>query len=126
MFVIAGSGALIESAKNLGNVRYVPNKYELSDYKESHKRKVANSMKWFKGYPEALKHLDENLKNIQIPTKIFWGEYEAILDKQNGENLNKRMPNSELEIFENCGHFVYQDDYPRFIRMIQKWVNKHK
>ena len=34
MFVIAGSGALIESAKNLGNVRYVPNKFEISDYKK--------------------------------------------------------------------------------------------
>ena len=126
MFVVAGSGALIESAKNLGNVKYVPNKYELSDYKKSHKGKVANSMKWFKTYPEAIKHLDQNLKNIKIPTKIFWGEHEAILDKKNGENLNKRMPNSELEIFENCGHFVYQDDYPRFTRLIQTWVEKYK
>lgn len=125
MFVIAGSGALIESAKNLGNVRYVPNKYELSDYKKSYIGKMANSMKWFKTYPEATKHLDQNIENIKIPTKIFWGEHEAILDKKNGENLNKRMPNSELEIFENCGHFVYQDDYPKFIRLIQTWVNKH-
>jgi pimeloyl-ACP methyl ester carboxylesterase len=126
MFIVAGSGALIESAKNLGNVRYVPNKYELSDYKRSHKGKVANNMKWFKKYPEALKNIDHNLKKIQIPTKIFWGEHEAILDKENGENLNKRMPNSELEIFENCGHFVYQDDYPKFIRLVQSWVEKHK
>lgn len=126
MFVIAGSGALVESAKNLGNVRYVPNKYEISDYKKSHKGKVANNMKWFKKYPEALKIIDQNLKKIQIPTKIFWGEHEAILDKENGENLNKRMPNSELEIFENCGHFVYQDDYPKFINLVQSWVEKHK
>ncbi len=126
MFVIAGSGALIESAKNLGNVRYVPNKYEISDYKKSHQGKVANSMKWFKKYPEALKHIDRNLKDIHIPTKIFWGEHEAILHKENGVNLNGRMPNSELEIFDNCGHFVYQDDYPRFIRLIRSWVEKHK
>ncbi len=126
MFVIAGSGALIESAKNLGNVQYVPNEYEISDYKKSHKGKVANCMQWFKKYPEALKDIDRSLKDIQIPTKIFWGEHEAILDKKNGENLNDRLPNSKLEIFENCGHFVYQDDYPRFIRLIQSWVEKHK
>ena len=126
MFVVAGSGALIESSKNLGNVRYVPNEYEISDYKKSYRRKVANSMKWFRAYPESLKHLDKNLDSIKVPTKIFWGEHEAILDKINGQNLHKRMPNSELEIFENCGHFVYQDDYPRFIRLIQTWVNKHK
>jgi pimeloyl-ACP methyl ester carboxylesterase len=126
MFIIAGSGALVESSKNLGNVRYVPNKYEISDYKKSHKGKVVNNMKWFKKYPEALKHIDKNLKKIQIPTKIFWGEHEAILHKENGINLNKRLPNSELEIFKNCGHFVYQDDYPKFIRLIQSWVEKHK
>jgi pimeloyl-ACP methyl ester carboxylesterase len=126
MFIIAGSGALVESSKNLGNVRYVPNKYEISDYKKSHKGKVVNNMKWFKKYPEALKHIDKNLKKIQIPTKIFWGEHEAILYKENGINLNKRLPNSELEIFKNCGHFVYQDDYPKFIRLIQSWVEKHK
>lgn len=126
MFIIAGSGALIESAKNLGNVRYVPNKYEISDYKESHKGKVANAMKWFKKYPEMIKDIDQNLKNIQISTKIFWGEHEAILHPINGQNLHKRLSNSELEIFENCGHFVYQDDYPKFIRLIQSWVEKNK
>ena len=126
MFTIAGSGALIESTKKLGNVNYVPNKYEISDYKKSYKGKVANSMKWFKKYPEALKAIGRNLKNIRIPTKIFWGEHEAILHKENGINLNKRMPNSELEIFENCGHFVYQDDYPKFIRLIQSWAEKNK
>ncbi|WP_281612638.1 alpha/beta hydrolase [Flammeovirga sp. SubArs3] len=126
MFVIAGSGALIESAKNLGNVQYVPNKFEISDYKKSHTGKVANNMKWFKKYPDAVKDIDENLKNITIPTKIFWGEHEAILHKENGIRLNQRLPNSELEIFENCGHFVYQDDYKRFIRLIESWVEKHK
>lgn len=126
MFVIAGSGALIESAKNLGNVRYVPNKYELSDYKKSHKGKVANSMKWFKKYPKALVEIDNNIQNIMIPTKVFWGEHEAILHLENGKNLVRKMPNSALEIFDNCGHFVYQDDYPRFTNMIEEWVEKHK
>lgn len=126
MFVIAGSGALIESAKNLCNVQYVPNKFELSDYKKSHKGKVANSMKWFKAYPEALKEIDQNLENIQIPTKIFWGEHDAILSKENGVNLNKKMPNSEFELFKNCGHFVYQDDYSKFTSLVRSWVEKNK
>jgi pimeloyl-ACP methyl ester carboxylesterase len=86
MFIIAGSGALIETVKNLGNVRYIPNKHKLSDYKKSHKGKVANSMKWFKAYPESLKHIDQNIKTIKIPTKIFWGEHEAILDKKMEKN----------------------------------------
>ena len=126
MFIIAGSGALVKSSINLGNVQYVPNKYEISDYKKSHKGKVVNNMLWFKKYPESVTNIDQNLKNIQVPTKIFWGEHEAILHTKNGINLNKRLPNSDLEIFENCGHFVYQDDYQRFIKLIKSWVEKHK
>lgn len=126
LFVIAGNGALIESSKNLCNVKYVPNKYELSDYKNSYKGKVANNMKWFKNYPEALKEIDSKLSHLKIPTKIFWGEHDAILHKENGINLNKRIPNSELEIFENCGHFVYQDNYPKFASLVSSWAEKHK
>ncbi len=125
MFCIAGSGALVESAKNLGNVRYVPNKYEISDYKKSHKGKVANAMRWFKKYPTMLEDIDKNVGNIEIPTKIFWGEHEAILHKKNGILLNECMPNSELQVFENSGHFVYQDQYKKFADMIRDYVNKN-
>jgi len=82
-------------------------------------------MQWFKTYPEALKNVNENLKNIDIPTKIFWGEHEAILPKENGIRMHEKIRNSEFEIFENCGHFVYQDDYPRFINLVKSWVEKH-
>jgi pimeloyl-ACP methyl ester carboxylesterase len=124
-FVIAGSGALVESAKNICNVKYVPNKYEVSDFKKSYKGKVANAMKWFKGYTNDMPTIDALLSEIQTPTKIFWGEHDAILFKENGIKLHKRMPNSDLEIFENCGHFVYQDDYLRFAKMVRDWVNKY-
>ncbi len=125
MFLVAGSGALVESAKNLCNVKYVPNKYELSDYKKSYSGKVANCMKWFKKYPKALKEINKNLQNIDIPTKIFWWDHEWILPIENVFTLEAKMPNSEVEVFENCGHFVYQDDYHRFTKMIQSWVEKH-
>jgi pimeloyl-ACP methyl ester carboxylesterase len=124
-FVIAGNGALVESAKNICNVKYVPNKYEMSDYKKSYKGKVANAMKWFKAYPESLPAIDASLSKITIPTKIFWGEHDAILYKDNAARLQEKIPNSDLEVFENCGHFVYQDEYLKFAKMVQTWVNRY-
>jgi pimeloyl-ACP methyl ester carboxylesterase len=125
LFVVAGSGALIESSKNICNVKYVPNKYETSDYKNSYKGKVPNAMKWFKDYAKSLPIIDASLSKIKTPTKIFWGEHDAILFKENGIKLNERMPNSELEIFKNSGHFVYQDAYLKFAKMVSTWVNKY-
>jgi pimeloyl-ACP methyl ester carboxylesterase len=124
-FVIAGSGALVESSKNICNVKYIPNKYEMSDYKKSYKGKVANNMKWFKLYTESLPQINASLSEINIPTKIFWGEHDAILYKDNAVRLHEKMPNSDLEIFENCGHFVYQDEYFKFAKMVGIWVKKY-
>jgi pimeloyl-ACP methyl ester carboxylesterase len=125
VFKVAGSGALVEAGKRICYVNYIPNKYEMSDYKYSYKGKVADTMKWFKDYPKSLATVDPLLENINTPTKIFWGEEDAILYKDNGERLHKRMPNSDLEIFKNCGHFAYQDNYQRFGEMVGEWVNKH-
>ena len=125
MFVVAGSGALTASAQNICNIKYVPNKYEVSDFKNAYKGKVSNSMKWFKGYESSIPDIDAKLSTIEIPTKIFWGEHDAILFKENGMKLNEKILNSKLEIFENAGHFVYQDDYKKFAKMVHHWVNKH-
>lgn len=124
-FVVAGHGALVESAKNICNVKYVPNHYEMSDYKRAYKGKVGHAMQWFKHYPQSVPKLDASLAKISIPTKIFWGENDAILYKENAHLLHGKMPNSSVEIFENCGHFVYQDDYLKFAEMVQQWVQKH-
>lgn len=84
LFVIAGNGALVESGKNICNVKYVPNKYEISNYKCSYKEKVSNAMKWFKAYPKSFPSIDNLLSEIKVPTKIFWGEDDAILYIDNG------------------------------------------
>lgn len=126
VFALAGSGTLIESSRLLGNVVYTPNRYEISDYKQSYKGKVFTIMKWFKSYKLSLVDIDKGLKDIRVPTKIFWGECEAILPMENGFTLSSKIDGSELEIFENCGHFVYQDCYTEFSRMIDRWVDDHK
>lgn len=125
IFKVAGNGALVEAGKRICYVNYVPNKYEMSDYKKAYHGKVSDTMKWFKDYPISLAQVDPLLEKITTPTKIFWGNDDAILYKDNGERLHKRMPNSELQIFENCGHFAYQDRYKEFAEMVKEWVEKH-
>jgi pimeloyl-ACP methyl ester carboxylesterase len=41
----------------------------------------------------------------------------------NGERLNGRMKRSKLKVFENCGHFSYQDRADEFAAMVLDWVN---
>ncbi len=125
MFVIAWSWALIESGNNLCNIKYVPNKYEISDFKESYKWKVRNTMKWFQKYEKDLPAINTMLSEITIPTKVFWWKYDAIIFSDDANTIHKKIPNSELEIFENSGHFVYQDQYENFAQMVYTFVNKN-
>jgi pimeloyl-ACP methyl ester carboxylesterase len=126
MFTIAGSGALIESSTNLCNIKYTPNKHEVSDFKRSYTGKVGNNMNWFKQYDQNLPALDALLGTIQTPTKIFWGKHDAIISSKNGVKIKEKIPHSELEIFENSGHFVYQDEHEQFAEMVRTWVTTHK
>ena len=124
IFRIAGNGALVQAGKEVCYVNYVPNKYEMSDFKKSYKGKVAQTLKWFKNYPSNIKQVDPLLETIDIPTLIFWGDEDAILYADNGERIQKRIKNSKLKIFDNCGHFSYQDKYSEFAELVDNWIKK--
>ena len=88
--------------------------------------RVGAVLKWFKGYPESLATVDPLLEEISLPTKVFWGDEDAILYPDNGERIVERMPNAQLHIFKDCGHFCYQDRYEEFRDMVIAWVDEHE
>jgi pimeloyl-ACP methyl ester carboxylesterase len=48
---------------------------------------------------------DENdIKNINIPTLIVWGKQDVIIDPQYAQNFHKDIKNSELIMYDSCGH----------------------
>ena len=121
VFTIVWSGPLIVSGTNICNIKYVANKYEISDFKNSYKGKVGNNMKWFQRYVKNLPSIDAMLSEIKVPTKVFWWKHDAIIFSDDA----KKIPNSELKIFENRGHFVYQDEYENLAKMVGNYVNSN-
>ncbi|WP_171239152.1 alpha/beta fold hydrolase, partial [Ruegeria sp. HKCCA5763] len=75
-------------------------------------------------YPESLATVDPRLEQIAIPTKIFWGGEDQILPVDNAHRLAKRLPDSQLQIFEGAGHYCYQDAHEAFAQMVIDWVNQ--
>jgi len=126
IFRIAGAGALVEAGKQICYVNYHPNEIELSDYKKSYSGRVDTVLEWFKGYPSSLATVDPLLDNIQLPTLVFWGAEDAILFPDNGERIVERMPNSELRLIADCGHFSYQDRHEEFKNMVIEWIENQE
>jgi len=54
--------------------------------------------------PNLISYVQENLSEILSPTLILWGDRDRWFPLAHGEQLQQRLPNSRLEILENCGH----------------------
>jgi 3-oxoadipate enol-lactonase len=61
------------------------------------------------------------LNNITCPVFICGGKYDGIAPLENQRNLNERIPNSKLELFEGGHGFLGQDPkaYKKIIKFLQ-------
>ena len=122
MFMITGAGAFVYAAIQLALVNYSPGAEEVADYVASYKGRIGPVTNWFATYPENLATVDPHLAELDLPVKVFWGDLDQFLLVENAHQLHKRLKRSETTIFENCGHFSYQDKADEFAEMILSWV----
>lgn len=123
VFTMTGAPAFIAGANQLGYLNHSPSADEVADYVASYSGRVGSVTKWFKGYPQGCKDIDPHLTTLNVPVQIFWGDQDAFLSADNAEQLHKRLPKSALTIFENSGHFCYQDQGVEFTQMVRSWIN---
>lgn len=123
VFSIVGSGPFVEGAYRLGCVSYIPNAVEIDDYLTSYEGRVGTITHWFATYPQSLATVDPHLAKLDLPVQIFWGDLDIFLLVDNAHSLHKRLKRSQLKIFEQCGHFSYQDQADEFAEMVINWVN---
>jgi pimeloyl-ACP methyl ester carboxylesterase len=59
-----------------------------------------------------------------VPTLIVWGRRDAIIPLGHGRLIHTVMPGSELEIFDEAGHFPHHTDPPRFVRVLREFIER--
>lgn len=69
---------------------------------------------------KALSREKVNLENIKIPVVIIWGDKDNLTPLYQGENLNKIIPNSKLEIMKDVGHIPMIDNFDGFIQILKR------
>ena len=123
-FVVKLSGirTFLATAIQVGYLHYSPTRTEMHDYIASYDGRLEHVLAYFAHYPEGLKRLDAQLDSIEVPVQVFWGDSDAFLGHENANELHRRLPESELTIFKDCGHFCYQDKPADFADMIRDWV----
>lgn len=62
------------------------------------------------------------LKKIKIPTLIIWGENDRVTPLDFAYKLKEDIPNSELVILSNAGHFSFLDQKEEFLENLIKFL----
>ncbi|KAA3608625.1 MAG: alpha/beta hydrolase [Planctomycetota bacterium] len=100
-----------EVATKLGYHHYRPTPEAKAEYRQiaDDRVKHANAFVFLGSYGKELPKLEAKLPTIQKPVLITWGAEDHFVFPSNAEKLHQKLPNSEVTIFENAGHFSHED-----------------
>ena len=68
------------------------------------------------------KDYSAELRKINIPVTIFWGEKETVFLRDEQEKLTKGLPNSRLVVYPNSGHAPHWEEPEKFARDLNKML----
>ncbi|HAF16160.1 MAG TPA: hypothetical protein DCK93_10160 [Blastocatellia bacterium] len=72
--------------------------------------------------PPGIDELIARLRTITVPTLILWGRQDRILPLKIGELLHQAIPNSTLEVIEECGHIPHEEKPKETIATISRFL----
>ena len=119
---LLGAGPLIAFSSKLGSIRHRANARQIDDYKRAYAGRAGEVVYWFKDFRAKAAELAGRVKEIDIPTLVFWGELDVMFDPSNAEDLNDALPKSKLQILPEAGHLAWADQPELFADMIIDWV----
>jgi len=106
---LLGAGPLIAFSSKLGSIRHRANATQIDDYKKAYSGRAPEVVYWFKDFRSKAEELAVRLKEIKIPTLVFWGELDVLFDPSNAEHLHAALPQSKLRILPEAGHLSWAD-----------------
>jgi pimeloyl-ACP methyl ester carboxylesterase len=66
--------------------------------------------------------LSKDMKGIKIPTLIITGENDKDTPIAFGKRMNFLIPNSQLLILKNAGHYSFLDQPEEFVKILAKFI----
>ena len=69
-------------------------------------------------------NVGEELKNIQQPTCLIWGQNDTVTPPFVGEEFHKLIPNSELHFIDKCGHAPMMEVPAEFSTILEAFLQK--
>ncbi|MEX0288827.1 MAG: alpha/beta fold hydrolase [Flavobacteriaceae bacterium] len=79
---------------------------------------------YFQNNAPAQAYLESRIHEIQQEVLVVWGRHDRFINYMLGEALVKRLPNAQLEIIEESGHFVHMDKPGELLRVTEEFLSQ--
>ena len=66
--------------------------------------------------------LDTRLGEIKAKTLIIWGKQDGLIPVEDGERFKKGIANSQLLVFDNCGHVPMVEKFAEFAKAVLEFL----
>lgn len=73
--------------------------------------------------PSDADELIAKVKMITLPTLILWGREDRVFPLRVGELLHEVLPNSTLEVIDECGHIPQEEKPDETIQLIRRFLS---
>ena len=70
-------------------------------------------------------NLENELDKIQVPTLLIWGREDKITPLFVGEEFKNKIKDSELHIFDACGHAPMMEKPQAFIEILKGFLMRN-
>src|SRR5689334_7522601 len=67
--------------------------------------------------------LDRCYLTESVPVQLIWGASDSVIPVSHALMAHAAMPGSQLEIFEESGHFPFHDDPDRFVEVVERFID---
>ncbi len=75
----------------------------------------------------AVRHnLEDKLSKINHPVLLVWGKDDEVTPAWVGEKFHELLPNSELHLFDKCGHVPMMEHPEKFNLILESFLKKYR
>jgi len=74
---------------------------------------------------QLVSHIGDSLEKFkQVPTIICWGLKDFVFDKHFLATWKEKLPQAEINEFDDCGHYILEDASDEVIPLIKQFMEK--
>lgn len=104
---------------------YAPSDQIREDYRRSYAgSRFSATIPYVQSYRDHLPQLAELLPGITTPVRIVAGADDPVVPRVNADFLAQRIPNSDVRLIPDTGHFCWEEKPQEYSELITSWWDR--